>query len=444
MTRVLRILSYLGFVLLALSAHAAPPNRETASLPAGPLTLAQAVSLLKTRGLDLLLADAAVATSAGEARGAHAVANPGLNASVAKSFDCPSSGCRWLPPVGWGVGLSDSNALFDTATGKRGLRIDAAEAGLLSAQATRRDVERVLVSQLRQQFVQTLLLQQNLTSAHESAESANRLAELSRVRFRSGAISEADLARVETDAMETAQALDSAELALKTAQHGLAVLLGFDSVSPEFRVEEPTLLAAGAPPPLAGEPPGGLIEEALRRRPDVQALESQVARAEASSRLARRQRIPDTGLALNYVQQGTNEAAITPPTFTLGLTTALPIFYQQQGEIQRADAELTTQRLHLEKLRRQVAADVLGALRTFETSQRLLRRMDGGLLERAGRARDLVAFQYQKGAASLLELIDAQRTFRLITIERYQNLAAYWTAVFRLEEVVGGEQPAKG
>jgi cobalt-zinc-cadmium efflux system outer membrane protein len=65
--------------------------------------------------------------------------------------------------------------------------------------------------------------------------------------------------------------------------------------------------------------------------------------------------------------------------------------------------------------------------------------MESRLLERARRARDLVDYQYKKGAASLLELLDAQRTFVAINAEYYQDVSDYWTAFYQLEEAVGQE-----
>jgi outer membrane protein TolC len=65
--------------------------------------------------------------------------------------------------------------------------------------------------------------------------------------------------------------------------------------------------------------------------------------------------------------------------------------------------------------------------------------MDGRLLERTERARDLVKIQYEKGAASLLELLDAQRTLIATHVERLQDLTNYWTAVFELEQATGRE-----
>jgi outer membrane protein TolC len=65
--------------------------------------------------------------------------------------------------------------------------------------------------------------------------------------------------------------------------------------------------------------------------------------------------------------------------------------------------------------------------------------MDARLLGRARRARDLIEVQYQKGSASLLDLLDAQRTFLAVNGERLSLLAGYWTAVSALEAAVAQE-----
>ena len=65
--------------------------------------------------------------------------------------------------------------------------------------------------------------------------------------------------------------------------------------------------------------------------------------------------------------------------------------------------------------------------------------MDARLLGRARRARDLIEVQYQKGSASLLDLLDAQRTLLAVNGERLSLLAGYWTAVSALEAAVSQE-----
>ncbi|WP_176067512.1 TolC family protein [Anaeromyxobacter diazotrophicus] len=440
-------------LLAALAAAVPPPARAAAPAVPEPLalpprlTLEEASRLFRERGLDLLLADAAVASAEGDLSAAGAVANPQLSASYGRSRtfgDCVDvqgnpSACGWLPQPQYGLGLSDSGAVFDVLTGKRGLRVDAARAALQAARASRADAERTVGAQVRQQVAQVVLAQESSRFAREVAAAQASALELTRTREAAGAISEADVARVEVAKLEADQAVDAAAQALRDARAQLAFLLGARGEVPEFEVDAPDLAQGREPPALAGATAPALLARAAERRPDLHAARLQRERAEAALALARRQRIPDVTLSLNYAQQGTTNQAVTPPTFTLGLALPLPLFYQQQGEIRRAEADVSTQALQATKLEAQVAADVATGLADYAASGALVRRMEGGLLARAARARDLVQVQYQKGAASLLDYLDAQRTFVATRVEYHQDLAAYWTAVFKLEAAVGEE-----
>ncbi len=424
-------------LLLATAAGAAEPVPEPSALPS-MLSLADAMSLFRRDGLDALIAEAAVGAAEGDVSIAGAVPNPILSGSFGKSFVC-TDGCNFLPAPALGVGLGDQNAIEDSLSGKRGLRLDVARAALRAARLGRVDAERTGGALVRQQFVQSLIAQESLLTAEETARDSAKLRDLMNVRYRSGAVSEADLARVETDALEAQQSVATAQLQLRTAKLGVAFLLGVRAAVPDFRVEAPELLTAVVPKELVAATSESLLTDALQTRPDLQASKAQVARADASVSLAKRLVFPDIALSVNYAQEGTSATAVTPPTVTLGLSITLPIFYQQQGEIRRAEADARTQALSKAKAQAQVVSDVETAFAAFRTALERAQRMEGdaGMLARARRARDLVGIQYQKGAASLLELLDAQRTFRAIAFEARSNLADYWTSVFRLEQAVG-------
>jgi outer membrane protein, heavy metal efflux system len=423
-------------LLLAGAARSAEAVPEPPPLPS-VLTLADALARFQKNGLDVLLAEAAVEGAEGDVSVAGAVPNPSLSGSFGKSFVC--DGCRFLPTPALGVGIGDQTAIEDSLSGKRGLRLEVARAALRAARLGRADAERTGTALVKQQFVQMLIAQESLQTTEESAQDASKFLDLMNIRYRNGAVSEADVARVETDSLEAQQAVATAKLQLRAARLGLAFLLGIRSNVPELRVEEPLFLTAAIPQQLAGATSETLLAEALQDRPDLQASIAQVARADASIRLAKRLVFPDISLSLNYVQQGTTANSITPPTVTVGLTLTLPVFYQQQGEIRKAEADARTQELTKAKTQAQVLSDVGSAFATYSIALERAQRMDGdaGILARARRARELVTIQYQKGAASLLDVLDAQRTFRVIALEAQSNLSDYWTAVFRLEQAVG-------
>jgi outer membrane protein, heavy metal efflux system len=76
----------------------------------------------------------------------------------------------------------------------------------------------------------------------------------------------------------------------------------------------------------------------------------------------------------------------------------------------------------------------------YATSRQLVQRMEtGGLLQSARTARDITRIQFEKGAAGLTDLLDAQRTYIATNVEYIQDVTNYWTAVFQLEQAVGME-----
>jgi cobalt-zinc-cadmium efflux system outer membrane protein len=394
-----------------------------------PLGLREALQLFRTHGFDALLADEAVALARADELSAGAIPNPSLQASVGRSFGIDTA---------YAIGLSDSAALSDTLLGKRGLRRDVAAAALRAARLQREEAQRTLELQVAQALVQLAAAEGQLDAARGVAASTARTRGLTERRWRSGVVSEADVARAETAELQSLQSVDVAAQARRAAQLAVAFLLGEREASPDLRAD-PSLLEFGVPAGLRGADRDALLANAEKVRPDLQSARAQGQRAASAAALAERQRVPDVALSLTYAQEGTGAAAITPPTLTFGVQLPLPLFYRQQGEIGRARSDERTWALQQGKLTAQIAAEVDGALAAFASARERAERSQGRLLERAGRALELVRIQHEKGAASLLDLLDAQRTYAAAAADRITQLAAYWSAAFALLAATGKE-----
>jgi cobalt-zinc-cadmium efflux system outer membrane protein len=428
--------SSLLILFLALAGPARAADVPEPELPAS-LTLERALQIFRARGLDLLIAEAQIESAAGDVRVAGAIANPSIGAGYSRSFF--KSGL-YETNQGWFASLGDSNAIVDALSGKRHLRVNVAEAALAAAKMQRADAERTLGLQVEAQYAQTVLARASLDFAREVATDANGIFELNQLRYKSGALSEVDLARIEATKLEADQAVDGVQQALRQSKVALAFLLGQRRAFSEFDVDASELHFA-APAALAHVTPEALVRRAMDARPDLQAQDRQRERATSSVALAKRQRLPDIGVGLQYQQEGSGDSqgAITPPTLTLSLTSALPLFYQQQGEIAHAGADLRVQEVQVAKARAQIVSDVETALDAYRTSERLVRRMEDRLLDRAKRSRDLVELQYKKGAASLLEFLDARRTYVATNLEYLQDLTGWWDAYFQLQAATASE-----
>jgi cobalt-zinc-cadmium efflux system outer membrane protein len=425
-------------------AHAA-----AVTLPA-QLSLDDALKIFRERGLDLIIAEAAVMSAEGDVRAAGAIPNPSFGVTYSHVFtynpnstdpgsQCSASNAN-CTNEGFGLDLNDQGALSDVLFNKRGLRLKVARAALQAARQGRADAQRTLELQLKQQYIQAVLARDELDFALEVQKATTTTFDLGKIRYDKGAISEADEAKIEAAKLEADQAVATARQGLEVAKLGVAFLLGVRGAIPQFAVDQ-DLPKYRVSPALAGASRESLLAEALENRPDLRGQLFQRDRAQASIALAKRLRVPEIALDLGYQQTGSGgigtNAPLQPPTLSIGLSAPIPLFYFQQGEIKRAEADFKTQDTLRAKLEAQVLSDIATAFANFAATKELVERMEGRLLDRVTRARDLVALQYQKGAASLLEFLDAQRQWIATNQEYLQDLASYWTAVYQLEAAVG-------
>jgi cobalt-zinc-cadmium efflux system outer membrane protein len=418
-------------LLLCAAAVRAEPQPVAEAAPQLPsvLTLERAREIFRQRGFDLLVAEANVASAEGDLATAGALPNPGVSLSASKSFGC--GGLQDCVTKSYGVGIADNALVSNLISGKRGLRKDFARAALEAARRSRDDAHRTLEFTLAQTFYQALLASAQRDVARENRDSFLRTRQLNEKRFELGAMNEADLATIQVAHLESEQALETAEQNLRAAKVALAFLLGFRRLVPDFGLDEKEL-EFSLPGPVAPATRDSLLERALERRPDLAALTQQAHRAEAGLRLAKRNIFPDVGLSFAYATS--SDLSATPQAGSIGISFNLPLLYFQRGEIRKAEADVVTQHILRHKIEAQVVLDVETAWAQLQASRNQVQRMQATLLERARKARDLVQVQYQKGAASLLDLLNAQRTYTATRGEYAQDLANYWIAVGLLEQ----------
>jgi cobalt-zinc-cadmium efflux system outer membrane protein len=360
--------------------------------------------------------------------------------SILPGYSAPA-GCDGCQGWGFTAGLTDNAALIgDTIAGKRSARVSVARAALAAAKMQRADAARVLEFEVKQLYVNVALAKSMLDFARDVAASSAKTLELTQRRYGGvgRAIDEGELARIETTKYAADNAFDRASQALRQAQIDLGFILGIRGNVPEFEVGGEFAKFA-VPTRLASVSPDGLRREAYDHRADLKALGYQKERASNSIELAKRNRFPDIALQAQYSQVGTTSSAVQPPTLFFGISTPLPLFYQQQGEIRRAEADLMTQSVARTKLEAQVVNDVEAAYNNFVTTRKVMERYEAQYLERARVAREITRAQYELGKAPLMDFLDAQRTFIATNIDYLQTLTNYWTAVFQLEQAVGME-----
>ena len=89
-----------------------------------------------------------------------------------------------------------------------------------------------------------------------------------------------------------------------------------------------------------------------------------------------------------------------------------------------------------------VLSDVSNAYEAVSSNEEVVQLYTSGYLKQAQDSRDISEYAYKRGAASLLDFLDAERSYRAIQLAYRQALASYMTALEQLKEAVGNEEPA--
>jgi cobalt-zinc-cadmium efflux system outer membrane protein len=115
----------------------------------------------------------------------------------------------------------------------------------------------------------------------------------------------------------------------------------------------------------------------------------------------------------------------------------LPIFNRNQGEIERTGFAITQAQEQEKATNSQALTDVRDAYEGLRTNDKVVTLYRSGYLDVAQKDRDISEYAYKRGAASLLDFLDAERSYRATQLAYRQSLASYLLALEQLREAVG-------
>jgi outer membrane protein TolC len=221
-------------------------------------------------------------------------------------------------------------------------------------------------------------------------------------RLAAGAASRLEEVQAGQDVSNDEVLVEQATLALRRAQEALGVLLSADG--PFDTADEPTFEGLGAP--------GEALAEAEQRRADLRVLAMRETAAEHVLRDSWRDFAPTLGLTFQELLQ--NPATFTPPHYWQAqLLLTLPIY---QGGLRRGERE--ERQALVQEAQANLAGGKVQARSDVRLASESIRLADQGLASArnaAGQAHDgldIVNLSYGAGAATSLDVLDAQRRAR--------------------------------
>jgi cobalt-zinc-cadmium efflux system outer membrane protein len=317
--------------------------------------------------------------------------------------------------------------------GKRGRRVRAAKADLATTNSDYDEAVRQLRAAATSAFLDALSARAILQSKNKSLGQFDRIVSVNEQRLRVGDIGEIELAqsRVERDQFKadviTAQAdVYSADLVLGQ-QLGKSEKLAAQLPVPDGTLEGP----------VRTFDVDRLVADALEHRPDVISKQRAIKAADLRIELANVNLIPDLSVSGSYSHTATGTGGFAQPadnTLGASLSVNLPFSrLRHRGEIEAARATRTQAELQLRSTQLQAEEEVRDAYSRYQAAVQRLELYRGGMLKDADRVLEARLYAYQRGGASLLEVIDAQRTSAEVYLAYSQALADHARALVNLE-----------
>jgi cobalt-zinc-cadmium efflux system outer membrane protein len=277
----------------------------------------------------------------------------------------------------------DLNITFPLdVSGKRSNRMVVARMARTSIEAQFQDVVRRQIDNVCRAFV-TL---QSARVDKRSAEAAVRRQEAFLQEFHRTAKLEAEARADAVDHLSfvlerTRNNLGEATEAYDDARESLGVLLSLP-IEETMHLEPRGRLRAEA---LQPPPQEELTSLALKCRPDVHAARLGVTRANAEVNLQRANRFDDVYLFYDPITIQDNSPFNAPSanSWAIGLTFSLPVFNRNQGNIARAQSNVSQTKLELSSLERRIMAEVRLAEREYRRSKEALEQIEKNVLPRA-------------------------------------------------------------
>jgi len=309
--------------------------------------------------------------------------------------------------------------------GKRHDRLQAQKDITAQTRSLVADNGRGLTFQVATLFYNAQLAESTLELAEKDVKSFQQTVDISEHQYKAGGLSENDYLMIKLQLLQFESDVEQAQLARVQSLSDLRQLVGYESVSADYDV-----VSSFEYQPVKANL-DDLQLKALQNRPDLRAAQQGVTAANSQLTLQKAIGKQDVTVQANYSHNGGINAASFYGSIPLA------IFNRNQGEIARARFAITQAQEQEKATNGQALTDVYDAYQGVRSNDKVVLLYISTYLDVATRSRDISEYAYRHGGASLLNFLDAERSYRATQLAYRQALASYLLALEELREAVG-------
>lgn len=334
-----------------------------------------------------------------------------------------------------GYGFSTELSWTLELGGKRKARIDVAKSTSELTKALLEDYFRNLRAEATLDYLTGLKQKEIFRVQLNSYTILKNIAIADSIRFKLGSITEIDARQSKLEANTMLNEVYQSEADWKTALLELGTLTGKHKADTLYSpigdlTQFDRLFDLHA-----------LMISAQNNRADLLAALKNKNVSQDLLKLTKANRVLDLGVNMGVESASvvSNIVAPTPSSNAVSAGIAIPLKFSNQNKGELKAAEYTVQQADIlyRQTELQIQTEVRKAWLNYLATQKQVRQFDTGLLADAQRLLDGKIYSYKRGETSLLEVLNAQRTYNETQLNYYETLYNYAAALVELEKTAG-------
>ena len=323
--------------------------------------------------------------------------------------------------------------------GQRGARIEYAEASLSAAQAELEDFLRTLRANAAFAYVEALHRRLILDRKRQSLASLDQLVAVNEQRFRSGEIGEVVVIQTRVEAQQFRAGVLDAEGEVRAADLALVQFLGRDaalSMGTAIDLEGDLRTAANKKFDV-----DALLTRARASRPDLVAARRRLVASGKQIDLVHANRIVDIGVGAAWQHSFPVSGSVPLPSADyVGATVTVPIPFSRmyRGDLDAAYSSQRQADAQTNAVGLRVEVEVRQAIARHDAAAARVKLYTSGVLSDADQVLEKILYNYNRGGATLVEVLVAQRTQNDVYNSYYDALSDLARALVTLQQASAG------
>lgn len=306
--------------------------------------------------------------------------------------------------------------------GQRKYKIDVASKNVSFAEKNYSETERNLFANVAAKWLEVWTAQKQLDIISIAKNNIDSLVLTNQIRYKNQVITQTDLFRTELLSKQYDIQYKTVLQEVINKQKELSFLLGIqDNVNIDTADNFLFTIPSGI---------DSLLAQALNTRSDIQTVKSLIDVSNSNIKLQKSLAFPQPELGFIYNPQN------TIPYFGIFATIDLPIFNRNQGEIKKSYILKEQAEQQLFTIQNQLQTEITTAYASYQLHKQNVENFKS-ILSQSQTILDNVKYAYLKGGTTIIDFLEAQRSWLETQQQYYDALQQYRQSYVQLLYVTG-------